>query len=128
MIQQINPELTDKLLLSMPNHYATIAVNGTTFPVSFMELSKPTGKYVYRVFIKLFNLFGRKGYIRIIGNACAPGIAFPNLSNIKAKELLGWEAKVGRAEGMKITYEYFKSLSPEELSKEEHKDFSNYIK
>lgn len=89
MIQQINPELTDKLLLSMPNHYATIAVNGTTFPVSFMELSKPTGKYVYRVFIKLFNLFGRKGYIRIIGNACAPGIAFPNLSNIKAKELLG---------------------------------------
>jgi dTDP-glucose 4,6-dehydratase len=50
----------------------------------------------------------------------------PDIS--KAKELLGWEAKVGRAEGMKITYEYFKSLSPEELSKEEHKDFSNYIK
>jgi dTDP-glucose 4,6-dehydratase len=50
----------------------------------------------------------------------------PDIS--KAKELLGWEAKVGRAEGMKITYEYFNSLSPEELSKEEHKDFSNYIK
>jgi dTDP-glucose 4,6-dehydratase len=46
----------------------------------------------------------------------------------KAKELLGWEAKVGRAEGMKITYDYFKSLSKEELSKEEHKDFSSYIK
>jgi dTDP-glucose 4,6-dehydratase len=45
----------------------------------------------------------------------------------KAKELLGWEAKVGREEGMKITYEYFKSLSKEELSKEEHKDFSKYI-
>lgn len=28
----------------------------------------------------------------------------------------------------KITYEYFKSLSPEELSKEEHKDFTDYIK
>jgi dTDP-glucose 4,6-dehydratase len=46
----------------------------------------------------------------------------------KAKELLGWEAKIGRAEGMKITYDYFKSLSKEELSKEEHKDFSSYIK
>jgi len=45
----------------------------------------------------------------------------------KAKELLGWEPKVGRAEGMKITYEYFKSLSPEELAKEEHKDFTNFI-
>ncbi|MET7000263.1 UDP-glucuronic acid decarboxylase family protein [Chitinophaga defluvii] len=26
----------------------------------------------------------------------------------KAKQLLGWEPKVGRAEGLKITYEYFK--------------------
>ena len=45
----------------------------------------------------------------------------------KAKELLGWEAKVNRTEGMKITYDYFKSLSKEELSKEENKDFSKYI-
>src|SRR5436190_2590545 len=35
----------------------------------------------------------------------------------KAKEILGWSAKVNREEGMKITYEYFKSLSPEELAK-----------
>jgi dTDP-glucose 4,6-dehydratase len=28
---------------------------------------------------------------------------------------------------MKLTYEYFKSLSAEELAKEEHKDFSKYI-
>jgi len=28
----------------------------------------------------------------------------------KAKEILGWEPKVSRAEGLKITYEYFKSL------------------
>jgi hypothetical protein len=40
----------------------------------------------------------------------------------KAKDL-GWEAKIGRAEGMKITYDYFKSLSKEELSKKEHKIF-----
>jgi dTDP-glucose 4,6-dehydratase len=28
----------------------------------------------------------------------------------KAKELLGWEPKVSRSEGLKITYDYFKSL------------------
>ncbi len=36
----------------------------------------------------------------------------------KAKELLGWEPKVDRAEGLKITYEYFKNLSPEEYTKQ----------
>ena len=45
----------------------------------------------------------------------------------KAKVLLDWEAKVSREEGMKITYEYFKSLSLEALLKEEHKDFKSYI-
>ena len=39
----------------------------------------------------------------------------PDIS--KAKELLGWEPKVNRAEGLKITYEYFKSLPKEELFK-----------
>ncbi len=33
----------------------------------------------------------------------------------KARELLGWEPKVDRAEGLKITYDYFKSLPQEEL-------------
>ncbi|MEZ4799333.1 MAG: UDP-glucuronic acid decarboxylase family protein [Flavobacteriales bacterium] len=45
-----------------------------------------------------------------------------------AKELLGWQPKVNRAEGLKITYEYFKSLSQDDLNKIEHKDFTNYIK
>jgi dTDP-glucose 4,6-dehydratase len=36
----------------------------------------------------------------------------------KAKELLGWEPKVDRAEGLRITYEYFKSLPVEELTKQ----------
>ena len=36
----------------------------------------------------------------------------------KAKELLGWEPKVDRAEGLKITYEYFKNLSPDEYTKQ----------
>lgn len=43
-----------------------------------------------------------------------------------AKRILGWEPKVDRAEGMKITYDYFKSLTEEELYKSEHKDFSSY--
>ncbi|PKD21583.1 NAD-dependent dehydratase [Salegentibacter salinarum] len=50
----------------------------------------------------------------------------PDIS--KAKEVLGWEPTVSRSEGMKITYNYFKSLSPEELEKSEHKDFSNHIR
>ncbi len=41
----------------------------------------------------------------------------------KARELLGWEPKVSRSEGLKITYEYFKSLSTEELKKTEHRKF-----
>lgn len=44
----------------------------------------------------------------------------------KAKSMLGWEPKVGRAEGLKITYEYFKSLPTEALKKIEHKDFTTF--
>lgn len=35
----------------------------------------------------------------------------------KAKTILGWEPKVNRSEGLKITYDYFKSLPKEELTK-----------
>ncbi len=42
----------------------------------------------------------------------------------RAKEILGWEPKVHRSEGLKIVYDYFKSLSPEELQRKEHRDFS----
>jgi len=42
----------------------------------------------------------------------------------KAKAILGWEPKVNRAEGLKITYEYFKSLPKEELFKTEHRQFA----
>ena len=46
----------------------------------------------------------------------------------RAKERLGWEPKVGRSEGLAITYEYFKGLSEEDLRKTEHKDFASYSK
>ncbi|HSU28195.1 MAG TPA: UDP-glucuronic acid decarboxylase family protein [Chitinophagaceae bacterium] len=42
----------------------------------------------------------------------------------KAKELLGWEPKVNRQQGLKITYEYFKSIPREEWSREP-KEFSS---
>ncbi len=42
----------------------------------------------------------------------------------KAKEILDWEPKIDRAEGMRNTLEYFKGLSKEELHKSEHRDFS----
>jgi len=46
----------------------------------------------------------------------------------KAREILGWEAKVSRAEGLKITYEYFKSLPQEVLYQRDHKSFEKYIR
>ena len=45
-----------------------------------------------------------------------------------ARKLLDWEPKVSRSEGLKITYEYFKSLPKENLYKKEHHDFERYIK
>ncbi len=48
----------------------------------------------------------------------------PNIT--RAKELLGWEPKVGRAEGLKKTYDYFKALPKEELYKQP-KEFQNKI-
>ena len=45
----------------------------------------------------------------------------------KARDILKWEPKIGRAEGLNITYEYFKGLSEEELNKKEHNNFDKYI-
>ncbi|MCK5105736.1 MAG: SDR family oxidoreductase [Cyclobacteriaceae bacterium] len=45
-----------------------------------------------------------------------------------AKKLLGWEPKISRSDGLKITYEYFKSIPQERLYKKEHSDFDRYIK
>jgi dTDP-glucose 4,6-dehydratase len=38
----------------------------------------------------------------------------------RAKEILGWEPTVTREEGLKITYEYFKTLPESELFKDPH--------
>jgi dTDP-glucose 4,6-dehydratase len=39
----------------------------------------------------------------------------------RAKAILNWEPKVSRSEGLKITYDYFKTLSPEELYNSAHR-------
>lgn len=46
----------------------------------------------------------------------------------KAKELLGWQPKVSREEGLKITYEYFKSLPQDILYQRDHKNFEKFIR
>ncbi len=46
----------------------------------------------------------------------------PNID--KARAVLGWEPKVDRSEGLRITWEYFKSLPTERLYEEaHHRDF-----
>lgn len=50
----------------------------------------------------------------------------PNIT--KAKEILGWEPKIMREEGLKLTYEWFKKLPEERLHRKEHRDFAHYIK
>ncbi|MFY7991137.1 MAG: UDP-glucuronic acid decarboxylase family protein [Fluviicola sp.] len=45
----------------------------------------------------------------------------------RAKELLGWQPQIDRAEGLKRTYAYFQSLTTEELNEKEHMDFERYI-
>lgn len=49
----------------------------------------------------------------------------PNID--RARSILGWEPKVSRQEGLKITYDYFKSLPEEDLYKKEHNNFDKFI-
>jgi dTDP-glucose 4,6-dehydratase len=49
----------------------------------------------------------------------------PDIS--KARTILGWEPQVDRAEGLKLTYAYFKGLTQEELYQSDHIDFEKYI-
>lgn len=55
-----------------------------------------------------------------------PKIRQPDIT--KAKQILGWEPKVNRKDGIQRTYEYFLTLSKEDLYKNEHKNFESYIK
>jgi dTDP-glucose 4,6-dehydratase len=45
-----------------------------------------------------------------------------------ARQVLSWEPKIGRKEGMKKTFDYFRGLPEDKLHKREHKDFASHIK
>jgi len=44
-----------------------------------------------------------------------------------AKKVLDWTPKVDRSEGLKLTYDYFKQLTQEELYQSDHIDFEKFI-
>ena len=51
----------------------------------------------------------------------------PDIS--KAREILGWEPKVSREEGLRITYDYFRNLPTERLYEESnHRGFEGFSK
>ena len=49
----------------------------------------------------------------------------PDIS--KAENLLNWRPKISRHQGIRITYDYFRSLESKHLLKEENKDFAAFI-
>ncbi len=44
-----------------------------------------------------------------------------------ARKILGWEPRVSRAEGLRITYDYFRNLPKEVLYEREYRNFEKYI-
>jgi dTDP-glucose 4,6-dehydratase len=46
----------------------------------------------------------------------------------RARAILNWEPKVHRSEGLRITYDYFKGLTQDELFEKEHINFEPYIR
>ena len=70
-----------QLQSSFGNFGGTLYLDGKPFPYSYLELSKPTGKYVDRTILKGVNLLSTKGFIHYAGNACSPGLQFPEIYN-----------------------------------------------
>jgi hypothetical protein len=80
---QLSENLQNKLFPGLSNQAGKVQVGEHQYPMSVMELNHPTGKYVNKILIAIFNAFSRKGVIQTVGNASAPGLIFPELvSNI----------------------------------------------
>ncbi len=70
-----------QLQTAFGNYEGSINLGGQPFPFSNIELSKPTGKYVSRVILKLATALSAKGFVQYAGNACSPGLQFPELND-----------------------------------------------
>jgi hypothetical protein len=70
----------------MPNYGGNTTCDSGSFSVSYLELSKPTGKYVYRWILQLISKISAKGFIQYSGNACTPGLHFPSINSTKGIE------------------------------------------
>lgn len=79
----LSPNLTRRIFEAFPNKSDAVTIGSQSYPSSIVELNRPTGKYIHRLLIRLFNLFSRKGMIRSLGNTCAPGLIFPQLEEGK---------------------------------------------
>lgn len=94
------------------------------YPVNIGNPSEITIKEFAEEIIKLTNTTQKVVYKDLPKDD--PKQRQPDIS--KAKQILGWEPKVSRAEGLKITYEYFKSLPKEVLYQRDHKSFDSFNK
>jgi hypothetical protein len=80
-------EAIDTALYRLFPNYAGLTSNALgTYPLSFLELSRPTGRYVSRFLLRELNLLIRKHSILMIGNNCVPGYFFPKLENQRGLE------------------------------------------
>ncbi len=89
------------------------------YPVNIGNPSEITLKEFAEEIIRLTKSKQKISYIPL--PADDPKQRKPDIT--KAKAILGWEPKVSREDGLRVTYEYFKSLSQEELYKQP-KEFS----
>ena len=71
----------NQLQTAFGNYEENLNIGGQSFPFSNIELSKPTGKYVSRVILKLATALSAKGFVKYAGNACSPGLQFPNIQS-----------------------------------------------
>lgn len=94
------------------------------YPVNIGNPSEITIKEFAEEIIKLTNTTQKVVYKDLPKDD--PKQRQPDIS--KAKQILGWEPKISRAEGLKITYEYFKSLPKEVLYQRDHKSFDSFNK
>ncbi len=69
-----------QLQSAFANYDGNLSLGGQSFPFSNIELSKPTGKYVSRAILRLATILGSKGFVQYAGNACSPGLQFPEIN------------------------------------------------